>query len=141
VSLRYGNVYGPRQDPLGEAGVIAIFCGKLLEGERPTVYGDGTQTRDYDFVGDVVAGNLAAASSEGAGPYNIGTGVETSVLDLVEVLRELGGSAEFEPQFEPERPGEVQRIAIDPSRARDELGWEPRVQLREGLEITLDSLR
>jgi UDP-glucose 4-epimerase len=141
VSLRYGNVYGPRQDPLGEAGVIAIFCGKLLEGGQPTVYGDGTQTRDYDFVGDVVAGNLAAAKTDGSGPYNIGTGVETSVLELVDVLRELGGGAEFDPVFAPERPGEVQRIAIDPSRAREELGWEPRVQLREGLGITLDSLR
>jgi UDP-glucose 4-epimerase len=141
VSLRYGNVYGPRQDPLGEAGVIAIFCGKLLEGERPTVYGDGRQTRDYDYVGDVVAGNLVAAESDNPGPYNIGTGIETSVLDLVDVLRELGGDANFEPMFEPERPGEVRRIAIDPARARAELGWEPRVGLREGLERTLASLR
>src|SRR3954449_13227550 len=127
VSLRYGNVYGPRQDPLGEAGVIAIFCGKLLEGGRPTVYGDGTQTRDYDYVGDVVAANLAAADADGAGPYNVGTGVETSVLDLIDILRELGDGGDFEPVFEAERPGEVQRIAIDPSRAFDELGWEPRV--------------
>jgi UDP-glucose 4-epimerase len=143
VSLRYGNVYGPRQDPLGEAGVIAIFCGKLLEGGRPTIFGDGTQTRDYDFVGDVVAANLAAADADGAGPYNVGTGVETSVLDIVEILRSLGGDAggDFEPIFEPARPGEVQRIAIDPSLARQELGWEPRVDLREGLERTLDSLR
>jgi UDP-glucose 4-epimerase len=142
VSLRYGNVYGPRQDPLGEAGVIAIFCGKLLEGGRPTVYGDGTQTRDYDFVGDVVAANLAAAAPgvERAGPYNVGTGRETSVLELVEILAEISGR-EFEPVFEPERPGEVQRIAIDPSRARAELGWEPRMELREGLRVTLDSLR
>jgi UDP-glucose 4-epimerase len=143
VSLRYGNVYGPRQDPLGEAGVIAIFCGKLLEGGRPMVFGDGQQTRDYDYVGDVVAANLAAAASDGAGPYNIGTGVETSVLELVEVLRSLGGdsAASFEPEFAPERPGEVLRIFIDPSRAREELGWEPRVSLREGLQRTLDSLR
>jgi UDP-glucose 4-epimerase len=142
VSLRYGNVYGPRQDPLGEAGVIAIFCGKLLEGGRPTVYGNGEQTRDYDYVGDVVAANLAAADTDTAGPYNVGTGVETSVLELVDALREVGGAGdEFQPQFEPERPGEVQRIAIDPSRARDELGWEPRVQLREGLERTLASMR
>jgi UDP-glucose 4-epimerase len=141
VSLRYGNVYGPRQDPLGEAGVIAIFCGKLLEGERPTVYGDGRQTRDYDYVGDVVAGNLTAAESDNPGPYNIGTGIETSVLELIDALRELGGGSDFEPLFEPERPGEVQRIAIDPARARAELGWEPRVGLREGLERTLASLR
>jgi UDP-glucose 4-epimerase len=141
VSLRYGNVYGPRQDPLGEAGVIAIFCGKLRDGGRPTIFGDGTQTRDYDYVGDVVAANLAAAGADGPGPYNVGTGVETSVLELVDALRELGGGTEFEPIFEPARPGEVQRIAIDPSRARAELGWEPRVALREGLERTLASMQ
>jgi UDP-glucose 4-epimerase len=140
VSLRYGNVYGPRQDPLGEAGVIAIFCGKLLDGGRPTVYGDGLQTRDYDFVGDVVAANLAAAEADGAGPYNIGTGRETTVLELVDTLAQIGGRP-FEPEHAPERPGEVRRIAIDPSLARRELGWEPRVELREGLERTLDSLR
>jgi UDP-glucose 4-epimerase len=142
VSLRYGNVYGPRQDPLGEAGVIAIFCGKLLEGGRPTIYGDGKQTRDYDYVGDVVAANLAAVETDAPGPYNVGTGVETSVLELVDALREVGGGGDsFEPEFAPERPGEVQRIAIDPSRAREELGWEPRVALREGLERTLASMR
>jgi UDP-glucose 4-epimerase len=141
VSLRYGNVYGPRQDPLGEAGVIAIFCGKLLEGAQPTVYGDGKQTRDYDWVGDVVAANLAAAGTDTPGPYNVGTGRETSVLELVEIMREVGGGASFEPEFAPERPGEVQRIAIDPSRAREELGWEPKMDLRDGLERTLDSLR
>jgi UDP-glucose 4-epimerase len=141
VSLRYGNVYGPRQDPLGEAGVIAIFCGKLLDGGRPTVFGDGTQTRDYDYVGDVVAANIAAASSDGAGPYNVGTGVETSVLELVEALAEAGGRSDFEPVFEAPRSGEVQRIAIDPSRARAEMDWEPRVAVREGLGLTLASLR
>jgi UDP-glucose 4-epimerase len=142
VSLRYGNVYGPRQDPLGEAGVIAIFCGRLLEGGRPTIYGDGTQTRDYDYVGDVVAANLAAVATDTEGPYNVGTGVETSVLELVDALREVGGAGEeFQPEFAPERTGEVQRIAIDPGRAREELGWEPAVQLREGLERTLASMR
>jgi UDP-glucose 4-epimerase len=141
VSLRYGNVYGPRQDPLGEAGVIAIFCGKLLEGGRPTVYGDGKQTRDYDYVGDVVAANLAAAEADTPGPYNVGTGRETTVLEIVDVLRDLGGGASFEPEFAPERPGEVRRIAIDPSRAHEELGWEARMELREGLRLTLDSLR
>jgi UDP-glucose 4-epimerase len=141
VSLRYGNVYGPRQDPLGEAGVIAIFCGKLREGARPTVFGDGRQTRDYDWVGDVVAANLAAAETDTPGPYNVGTGRETSVLELVDILREIGGGESFEPEFAPERPGEVQRIAIDPSRARDELGWEAKMDLRDGLRQTLDSLR
>jgi UDP-glucose 4-epimerase len=141
VSLRYGNVYGPRQDPLGEAGVIAIFCGKLLEGGRPTVFGDGKQTRDYDWVGDVVSANLAASQTDTAGPYNVGTGRETSVLELVDVLRDIGGDDSFEAEFAPERPGEVQRIAIDPSRAREELGWEAKMDLREGLSRTLDSLR
>src|SRR5690348_5810080 len=141
ASVRYGNVYGPRQDPLGEAGVIAIFCGKLLEGGRPTVFGDGKQTRDYDWVGDVVSANLAATTTDTAGPYNVGTGRETSVLELVDVLREISGDDSFEPDFAPERPGEVQRIAIDPSRAREELGWEPKTDLRDGLQQTLDSLR
>jgi UDP-glucose 4-epimerase len=140
VSLRYGNVYGPRQDPLGEAGVIAIFCGKLIDGAKPTVFGDGLQTRDYVFVGDVVAANLAAAASNATGPFNIGTGRATSVLDLVEALAEIGGR-DFEAELAPERPGEVRHIALDYSRAREELGFEPKVDLRQGLEITLQSVQ
>ncbi len=140
VSLRYGNVYGPRQDPLGEAGVIAIFCGKLLEGAHPTVFGDGLQTRDYVYVGDVVEANLLAAESSAAGPINIGTGIETSVLDLGEAL---AGQADgpFEPEMAPERPGEVRHIALDAARAQAELGWRPEVELGTGLARTLDSLR
>jgi UDP-glucose 4-epimerase len=142
VSLRYGNVYGPRQDPLGEAGVVAIFCGKLLAGERPTIFGDGTQTRDYVYVEDVVAANLAALEHpEAIGPYNIGTGREVSVLDIVEVLRRIGGDGAFEPEFAPPRKGEVQHIALDATRAREELGWQAKVGLDEGLERTLASLR
>ena len=140
VSLRYGNVYGPRQDPLGEAGVIAIFCGRLVDGERPTVFGDGLQTRDYVFVEDVVASNLAAAESDVSGSINIGTGVQTTVLELVEALAALAGR-EFEPEHAPERLGEVQHIALDYTRAREALGWGPRTSLREGLELTLASLR
>jgi UDP-glucose 4-epimerase len=139
ISLRYGNVYGPRQDPLGEAGVIAIFCGKLTEGERPTVFGDGLQTRDYVYVGDVVAANLAAAESEATGPFNIGTGRQTTVLDIIEVLGEIAGR-DFEAEFAPERPGEVRHIALDYTRARQQLGYEPKVTLREGLERTLQSV-
>ena len=139
VSLRYSNVYGPRQDPLGEAGVIAIFCGKLLAGERPTIFGDGRQTRDFVFVSDVIDANLRAADSDAGGPFNIGRGVETSVLELVEVLAPHAENG-FEPQHAPERPGEVRRIALDVARARKELGWEPRVGLEEGLERTLASL-
>jgi UDP-glucose 4-epimerase len=139
VSLRYGNVYGPRQDPLGEAGVIAIFCGKLIAGEKPTVFGDGLQTRDYVYVGDVVAANLAAAESDRSGAFNIGTGRESSVIDLVEALARISGS-EFQAELAPERPGEVRHIAIDYTRAREELGWEPKVDLSEGLERTLASV-
>ena len=140
VSVRYGNVYGPRQDPLGEAGVIAIFCGKLLAGERPTIFGDGHQTRDYVYVGDVVEANLAAAASDAVGALNIGTGVETSVLDIVEVLRALGDEP-FDAEHAEARPGEVRHNALDPSRAREELGWQGKVSVREGLERTLASLR
>jgi UDP-glucose 4-epimerase len=140
ISLRYGNVYGPRQDPLGEAGVVAIFCGRLLEGKRPTVFGDGLQTRDYVYVSDVVEANLLAADSSAGGPFNVGRGVETSVLDLVEALAPLAGG-DFEPEHAPERPGEVRQIALDASRADGELGWRARVGLEEGLERTLDSLR
>jgi len=140
VSLRYGNVYGPRQDPLGEAGVIAIFCGKLVEGERPLVFGDGLQTRDYVYVGDVVAANLAAAAAQVTGAYNIGTGVQSTVLDLVGALGALAGRS-FEPEHAPERQGEVRHIALDWTRAREELGWQPRVELSEGLRLTLESQR
>jgi UDP-glucose 4-epimerase len=136
VSLRLGNVYGPRQDPLGEAGVIAIFCGLLRAGERPTIFGDGRQTRDYIFVADIVAGALAAAESEASGPI---TGVETDVLELARQLGALGG-VDFEPHLADARPGEVQRISIDPSRAERELGWRAQTDLADGLRLTLDSM-
>ena len=140
ISLRYGNVFGPRQDPLGEAGVIAIFCGRLLAGERPTIFGDGRQTRDYVYVGDVVEANLAAAESEVAGPVNIGRGEPVSVLDLVAALGRLAGR-DLDPKLAPRRPGELQDIHLDTSRARAELNWKARVGLEEGLERTLGSLR
>jgi UDP-glucose 4-epimerase len=141
VSLRLGNVYGPRQDPLGEAGVIAIFCGKLRSGERPTVFGDGTQTRDYIYVGDVVSAALAAADADGVtGPINVGTGRETDVLELVRLLGELDGAENFEADLAPARTGEVQRIAIDPARAAAELGWSAKTGLEDGLRQTLDSI-
>jgi UDP-glucose 4-epimerase len=140
ISLRYGNVYGPRQDPLGEAGVIAIFCGKLLEGGRPKIFGDGKQTRDYVFVGDVVDANLRAADTDLTGAYNVGRGVQTSVLDIVEALAAHSSNG-FEADHAPGRSGEVQHIALDPSRTREELGWEAQVDLDQGLARTLDSLR
>ncbi len=140
IALRLGNVYGPRQDPLGEAGVIAIFCGKLRAGERPLIFGDGTQTRDYLYVGDVVGAALAAAASSVTGPVNLGTGREASVLELAETLGRLGDSEGFEPEFAPPRAGEVQRIALDAGRAERELGWRPTTSLEDGLRQTLDAI-
>jgi UDP-glucose 4-epimerase len=140
VALRLGNVYGPRQDPLGEAGVIAIFCGLLRSGGRPTIFGDGTQTRDYLYVGDVVAAALQAGASEITGPVNLGTGREASVLELVEVLSRLGGGEAFSPEFAPPRAGEVQRISLDAGRAERELGWRAETGLEDGLRLTLEAI-
>jgi UDP-glucose 4-epimerase len=140
AALRLGNVYGPRQDPHGEAGVVAIFCGALLSGRTPLVFGDGEQTRDYIYVEDVVAGFLAAARSGASGAFNLGTGLETSVLELGRRLAAAHGTS-FEPEFRPPREGEIQRIAIDPGRAERELGWRARVGLDEGLARTLEWAR
>jgi UDP-glucose 4-epimerase len=141
VSLRYGNVYGPRQDVHGEAGVVAIFCGQLIEGRQPTVFGDGGQTRDWVDVSDVVRANLLAADSTLTGPVNVGHGQETSVLDLLAALADASpDSGPLEPRFEPERPGEVRRSCLDVTRARTELRWEPQVSLRDGLRTILAGL-
>ena len=140
VALRLGNVYGPRQDPHGEAGVVAMFTGAMLGGLPYRVYGDGEQTRDYVFVGDVVEAFLAAAASAGGGALNVGTGVETSVNDLGELLAHACG-VEFAPDRAPARAGEVQRTALDPSRAGVELGWRATTELGQGLEATVDSIR
>ncbi len=143
VSLRYGNVYGPRQDVHGEAGVVAIFCGHLLEGRPPTVFGDGRQTRDWVDVSDVVRANLLAADSELTGPVNIGHGKETSVLELIEALAEVGAERSLhlsKPVFVAERPGEVARSCLDVSRAGRELGWTASVELRDGLRAILAGL-
>jgi UDP-glucose 4-epimerase len=146
VALRFGNVYGPRQDPLGEAGVIAIFCGKLQTGGDPTVFGDGRQTRDYVFVNDVVRACQIAGDDDRGGAYNVGRGVEVSVLELVEQLGMLGNELNlldgrsFEPQFAPARAGEVQRSALDPTRSREELGFVAETDLEDGLRRTLQSV-
>jgi UDP-glucose 4-epimerase len=143
VSLRYGNVFGPRQDVHGEAGVVAIFCGCLLEGRVPQVFGDGRQTRDWVDVTDVVSANLLAADSAVTGPLNIACGEETSVLDLVDALRDVGatrGLVLADPEFLPGRPGEVARSRLDISAAREQLGWRPAVTLREGLERIVSGL-
>ena len=134
VSLRYGNVYGPRQDPHGEAGVVAIFMNLLRGGGTPRIFGDGTQTRDYVYVGDVVAATLAAAG-HGGGVFNIGTGVETSVLDLYACIQRASG-IERAPEFANARPGELQRSVLNASLARSELGWERQRSLDQGLTET-----
>jgi UDP-glucose 4-epimerase len=137
VSLRLGNVYGPRQDPHGEAGVVAIFCNRLLADEPVTVFGDGRQTRDYVFVEDVVDAFLAAGERPDApgARLNVATGVETSVLDLYAALREVAGFG-GDPTFAPPRPGELGRIALDCAEAGRVLGWGAKVDLREGLSRT-----
>jgi UDP-glucose 4-epimerase len=141
VVLRYGNVYGPRQDVHGEAGVVAIFCGHLIDGTVPTVFGDGGQTRDWVDVADVVRANLLAAESSITGPVNIGHGQETSVLDLLAALNEVSPERPLaEPTFLPERPGEVRRSCLDVTRARTELGWEAQVALPDGLRTILAGL-
>ena len=140
ASLRYGNVYGPRQDVHGEAGVVAIFCGCLVDKRTPTVFGDGRQTRDWVDVSDVVRANLLAADSEITGPVNIGHGQETAVLDLIAALNEVSGGAMPEPQFAPERPGEVRRSCLDVTRAKRELAWEAGVALGDGLRTILVGL-
>jgi UDP-glucose 4-epimerase len=140
VSLRYGNVYGPRQDVHGEAGVVAIFCGQLIDGTTPTIYGDGRQTRDWVDVSDVVRANLLAADSDITGAVNIGHGQETSVLDLVQALNDVSGRAPLEPRFAPARAGEIQRSCLDVTRAKRDLNWEPQVQLRDGLRRVLASI-
>jgi len=148
VILRYANVYGPRQDPHGEAGVVAIFCQRLIQGEVPVIYGDGEQTRDFVYVGDVAAASIRALdllgrlNATGAAPatFNIGTGVETTVNALLGRLTALAGSGEA-PRHDPARPGEQRRSAVNPTRARETLGWTPAVPLGDGLAKTLSWFR
>jgi UDP-glucose 4-epimerase len=140
TELALANVYGPRQDPNGEAGVVAIFAGQLLAGRRPTIYGDGTQTRDYLFVDDAVDAFVRAAERGGGLLMNIGTGVETSVRELYASMASLVG-AHDEPGVAAARPGELARSSLDPGRAAIQLGWKPWTTLDEGLAITLDWFR
>ena len=134
VALRYGNVYGPRQDPHGEAGVVAIFMGRIAEGGTPKIFGDGTQTRDYVYVADVVDATLAALD-HGGGVLNVGTGRETSVLELYDAVAAAAGTRP-EPELAPPRLGELQRSVLDPKRAAQELGWRAQRSLDEGLRAT-----
>jgi UDP-glucose 4-epimerase len=140
VALRYANVYGPRQDPHGEAGVVAIFCEKLLRGEPPRINGDGRQTRDYVFIEDLVRANLKALDSAYVGPMNVGTGRETDVVTLAAELVALSGKP-LAPVHGAAKVGEQRRSVIDPSLAKRELDWEPRVPLEEGLRRTYEWFR
>lgn len=140
VALRYANVYGPRQDPHGEAGVVAVFAEKLLRGEAPVVNGDGLQTRDYVYVDDVVSANLLAALTDTPGAFNVGTGRETDVVAIHRLLAEAAGHAD-PPRHGPAKPGEQRRSCLDVSLAESRLGWRPQVSLEEGLRRTLDFFR
>lgn len=138
--LRYPNVYGPRQNPFGEAGVIAIFTYKLLNGETPTIFGKGDKERDFCFVGDVARANVLALTKGDNRIYNIGSGVGTTVNTIYEKLRNVTGFAK-PANYAPDRPGEVYKIYLDASKAGRELGWEANVGLDDGLKLTVESLR
>ncbi len=133
VALRYGNVYGPRQDPHGEAGVVAIFFNCFLSGTTPKYFGDGLQTRDYVYAGEVAQATLAAVGRGGV--YNVGTGRETTALELFDLCRRVAG-VDVEPEPAPPRPGELQRSVLDPALAERELGWRPERELEDGLRET-----
>ena len=140
MSLRYANVYGPGQDPMGEAGVVAIFLHKMLRGGAPVINGDGKQTRDFVYVEDVARANLLALTSQAAGALNVGTGVETSVNELARILAQAVGHGK-PIAHGPAAPGEQRRSSVDPRAARAQLGWEPNVALEEGLRRTADWFR
>ena len=140
VALRYANVYGPRQNPHGEAGVVAIFARQLLAGEQPVIYGDGEQTRDYVYVGDVARANLAALSHQASGVFNVGTERETSVNELFGEIRTCAGT-DLPKEHAPAKPGEQQRSVLGVEHSRTTLGWEPQVSLEQGLRRTVDWFR
>ncbi len=140
AAMRFGNVYGPRQNPHGEAGVVAIFAERLLAGLQPVIFGDGLQTRDYVYVGDVVNAVLAAFEHEGSGVFNVGTGRETDVNQLFGHINDITG-AEAPQEHAKAKPGEQQRSVLDHSHATRILGWQPRVSLEDGLRNTVDWFR
>lgn len=138
VSLRYSNVYGPRQDPHGEAGVVAIFIQKMLDGEEPVINGDGEQTRDFVYVGDVAMANVLSVESERTGEiFNVGTGIETTVNEIAQQIKKII-NPDIKLKHGPSKPGEQKRSVIDCKKARNILGWEPRVALSDGLKETCD---
>ncbi len=136
AALRYSNVYGPRQDPHGEAGVVAIFSRQLLAGAEAVITGDGAQTRDFVYVGDVAEANALALSSAAVGAFNVGTGQETSISEIFRILTDLTGSRQPE-RHGPAKPGEQRRSAVDPTRIGREMGWRPHTPLRPGLDQTV----
>ena len=140
IVLRYSNVYGPRQDPYGEAGVVAIFTNKMLHNQPPTIFGNGKQTRDYVYVKDVARANLLALESNYSGVLNVGTGIETDVNTLATIIAH---HTHFrgQPVYQPSRPGEQFRSVIDPAKAKRELGWQPAVDLSGGLRETVEHFR
>lgn len=140
VALRYGNVYGPRQDPYGEAGVVAIFASKMLHGETPTINGDGEQTRDFVYVSDVVEANFLAAERKATGAINIATGVESSVNEVYGIIKEVLGS-DVKAKHGPAIKGEVNRICLDVKKAEKILGWKAGMTLRKGIKEFLNYLK
>lgn len=140
VSLRYSNVYGPRQNPHGEAGVVAIFVVKMLEGKQPVINGDGLQTRDFVYVADVVRANILVTERDVSGVFNVGTGVETNIRTIFRKLREITGSA-CDEVYGPPKPGEQRRSSISYERIYRAVGWRPEVTLDEGLRLTVEFFR
>ena len=139
--LRYGNVYGPRQNPHGEAGVVAIFTGQFLRGEQPTIYGDGSKTRDYIYISDIVAANIAALDATGDNDtYNIATGIGVSDYEIFDAVRAACDSS-MQPKYAPVRPGEPRHVALDSSKAQQILSWKPRVALSDGILQVVDHYR
>ncbi len=140
TALRYANVYGPRQSPHGEAGVVAIFARKLLSGEVPVINGDGSQTRDFVFVGDVARANVLALEKDLTGSYNVGTGIETSVLELYDSIRRAAGSS-VQPKHAPAKLGEQMRSSLDAGLLERHTGFRPRTPLDDGIRATVDYFR
>tara|TARA_Y100000590_G_scaffold44550_1_gene47368 strand:- start:510 stop:1469 length:960 start_codon:yes stop_codon:yes gene_type:complete len=140
TTLALANVYGPRQDPHGEAGVVAIFAGKLLNGDPCTIYGTGHQTRDFVYVEDVASAFIASIESGDGQLLNIGTGIETSIQDLYEEMASALG-VESKPEKVEERPGELERSSLDPSLAESSLGWKPKTNIKDGVNFTLEWFR
>jgi UDP-glucose 4-epimerase len=136
TALRYGNVFGPRQNPHGEAGVVAIFTQQILSGIQPTIFGDGSKTRDYIAVKDVVRANLVVMNGKGKGTYNIGHGIEVSDFEIFDAIR-TALDAHIQPSYKARRPGELNRVCLDCRKAQSELGWIPKIPVHDGIAATV----